>query len=341
MGSREVVTIYHNPRCSKSREALRLLREQGCEPRIVRYLETPPRPVQLRILLTQLGCSPPRELLRKREAPYLEQGLDNASLRDEVLLRAMSDHPILVERPIVTCGARAVLGRPPERVLTLLQPGAAFPETPAEPGAARRLQEVGRGVVELRDRLPKPHRIAGVDVALPRGGRIARAAVVVLSFPELQLLEQVTAERPVSFPYIPGLLSFRELPAIVAALERLRQAPDLMLCDGQGYAHPRRFGLACHLGVITGLPTVGVAKSRLCGVHAGLGDGKGSHAALHDRGELVGYVLRTRAATAPLYVSPGHRVSPLTALHYTLACTTRYRLPETTRRAHHLASGAP
>jgi deoxyribonuclease V len=138
---------------------------------------------------------------------------------------------------------------------------------------------------------------------------------------------------------VPGLLSFRETPAVLEALGRLSERPDLLLCDGQGYAHPRRFGLACHLGVLTGLPSIGVAKSRLIGTHGALPKEKGAWVPLLDGDEAVGAVLRTRDGVAPLYVSIGHRVSLPTAIRWVLACTTRYRLPETTRQAHRLASG--
>jgi deoxyribonuclease V len=138
---------------------------------------------------------------------------------------------------------------------------------------------------------------------------------------------------------VPGYLSFRELPAVLQALEGLTTMPDLLLCDGQGLAHPRRFGLACHLGVLTDLPSIGVAKSRLIGVHEDPPPEKGQWVALTDKGEIIGAVLRTRSKVSPLYVSLGHRISLPTAIDYVLRCTTRYRLPETTRWAHRLASG--
>jgi deoxyribonuclease V len=188
------------------------------------------------------------------------------------------------------------------------------------------------------DRLGKITSVAGVDVGFERRGRVTRAAVAVLSFPELELREQRLIRRPTQFPYVPGLLSFREVPAILAALEALDQMPDLLLCDGQGLAHPRRFGLACHLGVLTGLPSIGVAKSRLIGEHAEPGLEKGCWAPLRDDGETIGAVLRSRRGVRPLYVSIGHRVSLETAIEYVLACTPRYRLPETTRLADRLAS---
>ncbi|MCU0566549.1 MAG: deoxyribonuclease V [Oculatellaceae cyanobacterium Prado106] len=189
----------------------------------------------------------------------------------------------------------------------------------------------------LTDQLDAVHRVAGVDVAFEDEGQTTRAAVSVLSFPDLQLQEQAIARRPTSFPYIPGLLSFREVPAVLDALQKLQTVPDLLLCDGQGTAHPRRFGIACHLGLLTGLPAIGVAKSLLVGRHEPLEEEKGSWQPLIHKGETIGAVVRTRTGTNPLYISPGHRVGLQTAIAYTLACTTRYRLPETTRYADKLS----
>ncbi len=208
--------------------------------------------------------------------------------------------------------------------------------TPKQAIAVQR-ELVGR--VETRDRLARPRRVAGVDVGVDRRRGRARAAVAVLSFPELDLVDRAIATLPLSFPYVPGLLSFREIPAALAALGRLDRPPDLILCDGQGRAHPRRFGLACHLGLVVDRPTIGVAKSRLVGRHAEPGPERGDRVPLVDGDEVIGTVLRTRARVRPLYVSIGHRVSLATAEELTLACAPRYRLPETTRWAHRLASG--
>lgn len=193
--------------------------------------------------------------------------------------------------------------------------------------------------VELADRLGPVHRVAGIDVGFEDGGLTTRAAVAVLSFPDLQPLEQAIARQPTRFPYVPGLLSFREVPAVLAALAQLARPPDLMLVDGQGLAHPRRLGIACHLGLLTGLPSVGVGKTRLTGEEAEPGPEKGDWVPLLDKSETIGAILRTRRGVKPLYISSGHRVSLETAIRYTLACTGRYRLPETTRAAHRLASG--
>jgi len=181
--------------------------------------------------------------------------------------------------------------------------------------------------------------VAGVDVGFPQGRDQARAAVAVLDFRSLSMVVQAQACCPVSFPYIPGLLSFREIPAVLAAFRQLDTLPDLILCDGQGAAHPRRFGIACHLGVLLDLPTIGVAKSRLVGSHAAVPEEKGAWVPLHDGEECIGAVLRTRTGVSPLYISIGHRISLVTAIDYVMRCCTRYRLPETTRFAHRLASG--
>lgn len=203
--------------------------------------------------------------------------------------------------------------------------------------AAIALQQSLRTQIITTDRLGKIQKVAGVDVAFEDGGEITRAAVVVLSFPELQVLEQTIARRPTTFSYIPGLLSFREVPAILDALENLKTTPDLLLCDGMGIAHPRRFGIACHIGWLTDLPAIGVGKSRLVGKHSEVPDQKSAWVPLQDNGETIGAVLRTRVSTQPLYISPGHRISLETAIAYVMGCTTKYRLPETTRHADKLS----
>lgn len=192
--------------------------------------------------------------------------------------------------------------------------------------------------VITEDQLGEVQYVAGVDVGFEQDYAISRAAVAVLSFPDLQLVEQAIARRPTTFPYIPGFLSFREVPVVIDALEQVSTIPDLILCDGQGIAHPRRFGLACHLGVLTNMPTIGVAKSLLIGKHDELPVEKGSWQPLRYKGGIVGAVVRSRTGVRPLYVSPGHRVSLNTAIDYALRCITKYRLPETTRWADKLAS---
>lgn len=216
---------------------------------------------------------------------------------------------------------------------------AAAQHWPTDVAAARAVQEQLSARVIRRDALDGVRYVAGVDVGFEDRGATTRAALAVLSFPGLELCDQAISRGPTRFPYVPGYLSFRELPAVLEALDRLATRPDLLLCDGQGLAHPRRFGLACHLGVITDLPSIGVAKSRLLGSHADPGPRKGQWTALLDKDEIIGAVLRTRSNVSPVYVSIGHRVSLETAIDYVLRCTTRYRLPETTRWAHRLASG--
>lgn len=180
--------------------------------------------------------------------------------------------------------------------------------------------------------------VAGVDVGFEDNGRIARGAIAVLSFPDLQLIAHRVARRPVEFPYIPGYLSFRETPVLLDAIRLLGKSPDLILCDGQGLAHPRRFGIACHLGVLTGIPTIGAAKTRLIGRFDEPAVNKGSWSPLIDRDETIGAAVRTRTGKKPVFVSLGHAISLQDAVKWVLACCPRYRLPETTRAAHRIAS---
>jgi deoxyribonuclease V len=211
-----------------------------------------------------------------------------------------------------------------------------WPRSVAE---ARTVQEGLRSSVVLEDDLGEVTLVAGADVGFEEGGRVTRAAVAVLTFPSLELRDRAVVRRETTFPYVPGYLSFREAPAVLDALGGLAEPPHLILCDGQGYAHPRRFGLACHLGVLADIPTIGVAKSRLVGSFEEPGPEKGDRSPLVHREETVGAVVRTRRGVKPLFVSSGHRVSLETAVVMTLRCTTKYRLPETTRWAHRLASG--
>ncbi|NJD08306.1 MAG: deoxyribonuclease V [Methylococcaceae bacterium] len=207
------------------------------------------------------------------------------------------------------------------------------------PTEAVALQRELAPLVVLHDDLPGIGRVAGVDCGFERNGTVTRAAVAVLSFPGLELVDQSVVRLPTSFPYVPGLLSFREIPAVLAALDTLRSLPDLIVVDGQGYAHPRRFGIACHLGVVTDIPTIGVGKTRLVGTFDPPASARGNWSPLHVNGDIVGAVVRSRANITPIFVSAGHRVSLATALNLVDRCTTRYRLPETTRFAHRLASG--
>lgn len=203
---------------------------------------------------------------------------------------------------------------------------------------ARALQRTLAERVILRDDFKAPRLIAGVDVGFEEQGAVTLAAAVLLDARSLQPVAHSVARIPTSMPYVPGLLSFRELPAVLQALRELPQAPDLIYCDGLGTAHPRRLGIASHLGVVTGLPTIGVAKKILVGNHGELPLHKGAHVPLEHAGEQVGWMLRSKDKVKPLIVSPGHRVSLASVVDLVLDCCRGYRLPEPTRLADRLAS---
>lgn len=203
---------------------------------------------------------------------------------------------------------------------------------------AKIIQEQLRHKVIASDCLAEVKYVAGVDIGFENNYAISKAAVAVLTYPKLELVETAIARIPTAFPYVPGYLSFREIPAILAALPQLTIAPDLILCDGQGLAHPRRLGLACHLGVLLDIPTIGVAKSLLIGQHEPVALEKCSQQPLIDKEETIGVVLRSRTKVKPIYVSIGHKISLPTAVAYVIGCLTKYRLPETTRWADKLAS---
>ncbi|MBK6631297.1 MAG: deoxyribonuclease V [Betaproteobacteria bacterium] len=219
-----------------------------------------------------------------------------------------------------------------------VRPGHPWDITPRE---AMALQSRLAEKIVCRDDFGPIGRVAGVDVGFENGGRTTRAAVAVLAFPSLQLETAAIARQPTRFPYVPGLLSFREAPAVLAAMEQLDTPPDLLLCDGQGIAHPRRLGIASHLGLLLDIPSIGVAKTRLVGTHREVPDKRGAWVPLKDGKETIGAVLRTRLGVKPLYISPGHRICLESAIDWVMACLTRYRLPETTRWAHRLASEKP
>ena len=202
---------------------------------------------------------------------------------------------------------------------------------------ARSIQQRLREQVVTADQFDTIRHVAGTDVAFEKSRNLAFAAVVVLELPKLTVVEQVSVSSPIQFPYVPGYLSFREVPAICKALAQVRQPPDLILCDGQGYAHPRRFGLACHLGLLTDRPCIGVGKSRLIGSHRPVPNSRGHWVSLMHQEEQIGAVLRSRKDVKPVYVSIGHRISLESAISYVKRCTTHYRLPETTRHADRLA----
>lgn len=199
---------------------------------------------------------------------------------------------------------------------------------------ARALQERLRARVEARDRIGRVRRVAGADVSYDRGSPILYAALVVLDAESLEVLETASVRAPARFPYVPGYLSFREIPPLLDAFDRLERRPDLLVADGHGFAHPRRFGLACHLGVYLDLPTIGCAKSLLVGSCREPADRRGAWTALRDGGETIGQAVRTRPGVKPVYASVGHRVSLATARRWILRLAPRYRLPETTRAAH-------
>jgi len=205
------------------------------------------------------------------------------------------------------------------------------------PAKAREIQHqlCGRVVVEPLDH--QPDVIAGIDVSVKNDQ--ARAAVVLLSFPDLVPLQATTAEMPISFPYVPGLLAFREGPVVLEALNQLEVRPDALMFDAQGLAHPRHMGLATHLGILLDMPAVGCAKSRLCGAYAEPEKQKGSWTPLTDKGEVTGAVVRTRDNVRPVFVSVGHRVDLKAAVALVLDCATKYRLPQPTRWAHKVAGG--
>ncbi len=208
------------------------------------------------------------------------------------------------------------------------------------PAHARIIQDELAAEVECEDRFGPVKHVAGVDIGFEHGGSTIRAALVILSFPNLALVERVIVRQPTAFPYVPGLLSFREVPALLQALDRVHNEPDLILCDGQGIAHPRRFGLASHLGVLTDRPTVGVAKHRLIGQNIDPHQQRGAWEPIRHQGEILGAALRSRVGSQPIFVSTGHRISLPSAIDMVLACAPHYRLPETTRQAHRFASTA-
>lgn len=194
-------------------------------------------------------------------------------------------------------------------------------------------QNTLRARVRLIDDFEPLRTIAGVDVGYDLERNLTKAVIAVMDYETLTLERSVIAYADTDFPYISGFLAFREIPAILKALECLPTPPDLLMVDGQGVSHPRRLGIAAHLGVVTGLPAIGVAKSRLCGRHETLSPAPLSQTPLVDKGEIVGTVLQSKARCNPLYISAGHRVSHETALAITLHCLKGYRLPEPTRIA--------
>lgn len=205
------------------------------------------------------------------------------------------------------------------------------------PQEASEVQSDLAAKVERQLRMGPVRHVAGIDVSVRDD--VARAAVVILDFKGLDPIDYAIATRPVTFPYVPGLLAFREGPVVLDALERVTTTPDLLIFDGQGLAHPRRLGIASHIGLLVDMPAIGCAKSRLCGQHDEPGEEPGEYAFLVDKGEVIGAVLRTRRGVKPVYVSVGHRVDLATSIEYVSDCCRIYRLPETTRWAHRVAGG--
>lgn len=206
------------------------------------------------------------------------------------------------------------------------------------PREAAKIQLWLRPELELTDRLPVVRRVAGADLAFDLKRNSAIAGVVVYAFPEMEEVERVWGDTRIDFPYVPGLLSFREAPALLKVFARLKNAPDLIFCDAHGYAHPRRFGLTSHLGLLLDTPTVGCAKSLLIGTHESLPSRAGAWRPLRDGAEVIGAVLRTRAEVKPIYVTQGHRVSLATALKFVRAVLDGYRIPRPTRDADHFVA---
>jgi deoxyribonuclease V len=208
------------------------------------------------------------------------------------------------------------------------------------PQQAIALQKQLASRVQLAGMLHSCRYVAGADVAYTRSDRQLVAAIVIWDRKHNQVIEQQVVRQPVSFPYVPGLLSFRESPGVLHVWQHLHRQPDLLMIDGHGYAHPRRFGIACHLGVLLDIPTIGCAKSRLIGKHDEVPDQVGAWVPLYDCEEIVGAVLRTRLHVRPIYVSIGHRLDLEQAIFWTMQCCRGYRVPEPTRLAHQLVSRA-
>jgi deoxyribonuclease V len=203
-----------------------------------------------------------------------------------------------------------------------------------DPTEARALQRSLAARVDVTTRLGPWKTLAAADVSYNKYSEWLYAAVVVLRAETFEVVERVGVVGRATFPYVPGLLSFREAPVLLEAFRKVTTRPDVVLCDGQGIAHPRRVGLACHLGLWLDLPTIGCAKSLLCGTYDEPGPDKGDRSPLVDRGDVIGAVVRTRARVSPVYVSPGHRCDLEGAVATTLACTVKYRLPVPARMAH-------
>jgi deoxyribonuclease V len=206
------------------------------------------------------------------------------------------------------------------------------------PGEAIEVQKRLRNLVRLQPLARPVNTIAGADISYNKYSETVYAGIVVLSLPDLRIIESAGVRSIAKFPYVPGLLSFREVPSLLEAWEKLKTKPDVLTLDGQGIAHPRRFGIASHIGVLLDWPTIGCAKSILVGKYGELGIEAGSQSPLVDKGEQVGVALRTKNKVAPVYVSPGHLIDLDSSIDLVLRSITKYRLPETTRQAHLLVN---
>ncbi|MFC2015080.1 deoxyribonuclease V [Chloroflexota bacterium] len=204
---------------------------------------------------------------------------------------------------------------------------------------AKKIQRQLADEVSGNNEVTSPDFIGGVDISVKKGQEIATGTVVVLSYPGLEIVEVKVSQGRLGFPYIPGYLSFREAPLTLATCEQLSITPDLILVDGQGIAHPRRLGLASHLGLFLNIPTIGCAKSLLCGEYTEPEITPGSYTGIIDKGEVIGAALRTKLRVKPVYVSTGHKIDLQNAVHWVMKCCRGYRLPEPTRLAHQAANG--
>lgn len=206
------------------------------------------------------------------------------------------------------------------------------------PSEAVEVQKRLRNMVQIEPLARPVNTIAGADISFNKFSEVVYAGIVVLSLPDLRIVESAGVRSVTKFPYVPGLLSFRETPSVLEAWDKLKTKPDVLMLDGQGIAHPRRFGIACHVGLLLDLPTVGCAKSILVGKHGEVGLEAGSRSPLVDRGEQVGVALRTKNKVNPVYVSPGHLIDLDSAVDLVLRSTGKYRQPEPTRQAHLLVN---
>jgi len=206
------------------------------------------------------------------------------------------------------------------------------------PKEAVEAQKEWRSLVRIEPLARKVNTIAGADISFNKFSEVIYSGIVVLSLPDLRIVETASVRSTAKFPYVPGLLSFRETPSFLECWEKLNTKPDVLMLDGQGIAHPRRFGIACHIGLILGLPTIGCAKSLLVGEYRELDPKAGSRAPLIHKNEVVGVALRTKKNVAPVYISGGHLIDLNSAIDLTLRTVTKYRQPEPTRQAHLLVN---